>query len=215
MPHRRSDIRFVFGHPWGFRFTARPLPHFRDHLPALRGDAADRCPINSGNSGGPLISLVTGRVVGINTASMAKLSDRRHQLCRPPMPYACAIVDLLKKGEDPSPPAVCSISRSTRTRSRTLVVACLRLPAGAIDPRAGDELLALRSPDRALENQSDLMHALRGKLDDVTLSVRRDGAQAHVALGTGRRHRGSSSGRGSGLLGRADRGVQAAGKPPR
>ena len=33
------------------------------------------------------------------------------------------------------------------------------------------------SPDRALENQSDLMHALRGKLDDVTLSVRRDGAE--------------------------------------
>ena len=131
-------------------------------------------PINSGTSGGPLISLVTGRVVGINTASMAK--DRTEGISfAVPMPYACAIVDLLRKGEIRRRRGW-SISRSTRTRS-PLVVARSRLPGGAIDLRAGDELLALRSPDRALENQSDLMPRRSGKLDDVTLAVRRDGAE--------------------------------------
>ena len=166
----------AFGHPWGFRFTGtRGITSAitsRLGPQMLQTDA----PINSGNSGGPLISLVTGRVVGINTASMAK--DRTEGISfAVPMPYACAIVDLLKKGEDPSPPAGLVDFAIDENEEPTLVVARSRLPAGAIDLRAGDELLALRSPDRALENQSDLMHALRGKLDDVTLSVRRDGAE--------------------------------------
>ena len=59
----------------------------------------------------------------------------------------------------------------------TLVVARSRLPSGAIDLRTGDELLTLGKEKRALDNQSDLVHALRGGLDDVTLAVRRDGAE--------------------------------------
>jgi S1-C subfamily serine protease len=166
----------AFGHPWGFRFTGtRGITSAitsRLGPQMLQTDA----PINPGNSGGPLISLVTGRVVGINTASMAK--DRTEGISfAVPMPYACTIVDLLRKGEDPSPPAGLVDFAIDENEEPTLVVARSRLPDGAIDLRAGDELVALRSPDRALENQSDLMHALRGKLDDVTLAVRREGAE--------------------------------------
>lgn len=169
----------AFGHPWGFRFTGTrgitSAVTSRLGPEMLQTDA----PINSGNSGGPLISLVTGRVVGINTASMAK--DRTEGISfAVPMPYACTIVDLLKKGEDPSPPAGLVDFAIDENEEPTLVVARSRLPAGAIDLRAGDKLLALGSPDRPLENQSALMHALRGKLDDVTLTVQRDGAE--VAL---------------------------------
>jgi serine protease Do len=133
-------------------------------------------PINAGNSGGPLISLVTGRVVGINTASMAK--DRTEGISfAVPMPYACTIVDLLRKGEDPSPPAGLVDFAIDENEEPTLVVARSRLPSGAIDLRTGDELLTLGKEKRALDNQSDLVHALRGGLDDVTLAVRRDGAE--------------------------------------
>jgi S1-C subfamily serine protease len=166
----------AFGHPWGFRFTGTrgitSAVTSRLGPQMLQTDA----PINSGNSGGPLISLVTGRVVGINTASMAK--DRTEGISfAVPVPYACTIVDLLKKGQDPSPPAGLVDFAIDENDEPTLVVARSRLPAGAIDLRAGDEVLALRSPDRPLENQSGLMHALRGKLDDVSLTVRRDGAE--------------------------------------
>jgi S1-C subfamily serine protease len=166
----------AFGHPWGFRFTGTrgitSAVTSRLGPQMLQTDA----PINSGNSGGPLISLVTGRVVGINTASMAK--DRTEGISfAVPVPYACTIVDLLKKGQDPSPPAGLVDFAIDENDEPTLVVARSRLPADAIDLRAGDEVLALGSPDRPLENQSGLMHALRGKLDDVSLTVRRNGAE--------------------------------------
>jgi S1-C subfamily serine protease len=166
----------AFGHPWGFRFTGTrgitSAVTSRLGPQMLQTDA----PINSGNSGGSLISLVTGRVVGVNAASMSK--DRAEGISfAVPMFYGCTIIDLLEKGEDPSPPAGLVDFAIDENDEPTLTVARSRLPAGAIDLRAGDELLALRSPDRALENQSALVHALRGKLDDVSLLVRRDGKE--------------------------------------
>jgi putative serine protease PepD len=166
----------AFGHPWGFRFTGTrgitSAVTSRLGPQMLQTDA----PINSGNSGGPLISLVTGRVVGVNAASMSK--DRAEGISfAVPMFYACTIVDLLEKGEDPSPPAGLVDFAIDENDEPTLIVARSRLPADAIGLRAGDELLGLRSPDRTLENQSALVHALRGKLDDVSLVVRRDGKE--------------------------------------
>ncbi len=166
----------AFGHPWGFRFTGTrgitSAVTSRLGPQMLQTDA----PINSGNSGGPLISLETGRVVGVNAASMAK--DQTEGLSfAVPMPYACTIVDLLKQGRDPSPPASLVDFAIDENEEPTLIVARSRLPAGTLDLRAGDELLALRSPDRALANDSDLMDALRGELDEVSLTVRREGAE--------------------------------------
>ncbi len=166
----------AFGHPWGFRFTGTrgitSAVTSRLGPQMLQTDA----PINSGNSGGPLISLETGRVVGVNSASMSK-SETEGLSFAVPMPYACRIVDLLKKGEDPSPPASLVDFAIDENEEPTLIVARSRLPAGALDLRVGDELLALRSPERALTNESDLTDALRGKLDDVSLTVRRNGAE--------------------------------------
>jgi serine protease Do len=169
----------AFGHPWGFRFTGTrgitSAVTSRLGPEMLQTDA----PINSGNSGGPLISLVTGRVVGINSASMSK--DRAEGISfAVPVPYACTIVDLLRKGEDPSPPETLVDFAYDENEEPTLVIARSRLPDGAIDLRAGDELLALQSTDHTLTSQSDLMNALRGKLDDVSLTVRRNGADITV-----------------------------------
>jgi S1-C subfamily serine protease len=83
----------AFGHPWGFRFTGTrgitSAVTTRLGVNLLQTDA----PINEGNSGGPLISLETGQVVGINTAKVKEESVEGLSFAVP-MPYACTILDL-------------------------------------------------------------------------------------------------------------------------
>jgi len=94
----------AFGHPWGFRFTGTrgiaSAVSSRFGADMLQTDA----PINAGNSGGPLLSLETGRVVGISTA---KIADEQVEglSFAVPMPYACTLLRILQAGSDPSPPA--------------------------------------------------------------------------------------------------------------
>lgn len=163
----------AFGHPWGFRFTGTrgitSAVTTRLGPNMLQTDA----PINAGNSGGPLISLVSGRVVGVNAAKIADEEVEGISFAVP-MSYACTIIDLLKQGKDPSPPVRLVDFAIDGNEEQTLTVARSRLPAGAIELRVGDEILALESPARPIANESDLLDALRGHLDDVSLTVRRD-----------------------------------------
>src|SRR6185436_8104784 len=91
----------AFGHPWRLQFTGTRgiisgvTARYRTEL--LQTDA----PINQGNSGGPLISLESGRIVGINTAGIRGAQNTNFAVASK---YACRILELLQKGEDPSPP---------------------------------------------------------------------------------------------------------------
>jgi S1-C subfamily serine protease len=169
----------AFGHPWGFRYTAtRGITSAittRLGPTMLQTDA----PINEGNSGGPLISLETGKVVGVNAAKIKEQSVEGLSFAVP-MPYACTIIDLMKKGIDPSPPAPLVDFARDANDEQTLVVARSRLPAGTLDLRVGDEILAIARPQREIETESDLADALRGRLDQVSLVVDRDGRQVTV-----------------------------------
>jgi S1-C subfamily serine protease len=169
----------AFGHPWGFRFTGTrgitSAVTTRLGPNMLQTDA----PINEGNSGGPLISLETGQVVGINAAKIKEESVEGLSFAVP-MPYACTILDLLRRGADPSPPARLVDFAIDENDEQTLVVARSRLPSGALDLRVGDEILGLGGPVRALATESDLVDALRGRLDAVRLSVLRDGRTVAV-----------------------------------
>ena len=164
----------AFGHPWGFRFTgtrgitSAVTTRLGPNL--LQTDA----PINEGNSGGPLISLETGEVVGINTAKIMEESVEGLSFAVP-MPYACTILELLRQGRDPSPPARLVDFAVDENDEQTMVVARSRLPAGSLDLRTGDEIVAIKSPARELATATDLMDALRGRLDGTTLQVRRGG----------------------------------------
>ncbi len=169
----------AFGHPWGFRYTGTrgitSAVTTRLGPNMLQTDA----PINEGNSGGPLISLETGRVVGINTAKIQEEAVEGLSFAVP-MPYACTILGLLEQGRDPSPPARLVDFAMDENDEQVMIVARSRLPAGSLDLRVGDEILGLASPSRELATETDLMDALRGRLDDVTLRVLRSGKEIDV-----------------------------------
>lgn len=164
----------AFGHPWGYRFTGTrgiaSAVTSRLGPKMLQTDA----PINHGNSGGPLISLETGRVVGINTATLSK-DETEGMSFAVPIPYACTILRLLQAGKDPSPPAHLVDFALDSDEEGTLLVARSRLPAGSLDLRAGDVVLAVGEPRTAIQTETDLFDAVRGRLDDVRLTIKRAG----------------------------------------
>jgi S1-C subfamily serine protease len=164
----------AFGHPWGFRFTgtrgitSAKTSRFGPDM--LQTDA----PINAGNSGGPLISLETGRVLGLNTLSIPK--DKAEGLSfAVPMPFVCTVLNQLRQGKDPSPPAYLVDFAVNESRERTLVVANSRLPAGSIDLRVGDKILAVGPQGAAVQTEAELVDRLRTTLSDVNLRVNRNG----------------------------------------
>ncbi|MCU0976024.1 MAG: trypsin-like peptidase domain-containing protein [Steroidobacteraceae bacterium] len=169
----------AFGHPWGFRFTG--TRGITSAITSRLGPTMVQtdAPINSGNSGGPLISLETGRVVGINAAKIGG-EDVEGLSFAVPMPYACTLLELLAAGRDPSPPGSLVDFAIDEYGDHTLTVARSRLPAGALDLRVGDEVLAAGADGRAVGTPSDLFDALRGSLDRVTLRVRRSGGEVSV-----------------------------------
>lgn len=169
----------AFGHPWGFRFTgtrgitSAKTSRFGPDM--LQTDAA----INGGNSGGPLISLETGRVLAVNTLSMQK--DKAQGLSfAVPMPLVCTVLNELRQGKNPSPPAHLVDFAVNESRERTLIVANSRLPTGTLDLRAGDEVLAVGPEGAAVQTEAELVDRLRGRLDNVTLRVNRNGSSVSL-----------------------------------
>jgi S1-C subfamily serine protease len=169
----------AFGHPWGFRFTGTrgiaSAVTSRLGPEMLQTDA----PINEGNSGGPLISLESGRVVGINASTMKK-GEAEGLSFAVPIPFACTILRLLQEGRDPSPPARLVDFAVDADDEQTLLVARSRLPRESLDLRVGDELLGADHERATLQTETDLIDALRGHLDDVSLRLRRNGVVTTV-----------------------------------
>jgi S1-C subfamily serine protease len=166
----------AFGHPWGLKFTGTrgiaSAVTSRLGPDMLQTDA----PINAGNSGGPLISLDTGHIVGLSTA---KISDESVEglSFAVPMPNVCRILALLREGRDPSPPDLPVEFAYDEGGERTLTVVHVRDQTGTLKLAPGDRIIALGEPADPVETHGELMNALRGTLDDVVMHVERDGRE--------------------------------------
>jgi serine protease Do len=162
---------FAYGHPWGLSFTAsRGIVSgmswfYPSHL--IQTDAA----INSGNSGGPLISIATGKVIGINSSTYKDPDDENATaigLAEPIKPV-CHIVELLKQKRD--------------TRLRSLPVA-LATSGDDLRPRvaylyentsgfvSGDIVLSINGSE-PIKDLPDLADQLRGFDRNASVMVKR------------------------------------------
>ena len=164
----------AFGHPWRYYFTGTrgitSAMTTRLGPDMLQTDA----PINEGNSGGALISLETGKVIGVNTAVASDKNKRADGIgFAVPMVQACQVLDLLRSGEDPSPPDFLVDFAVGLEGDHTLTVAHSRLPAGSIELKPGDALLAVGG--KRIATQGQLVSQMRGRLDGLAVTVERDG----------------------------------------
>ncbi|MEM7016591.1 MAG: trypsin-like peptidase domain-containing protein [Pseudomonadota bacterium] len=164
----------AFGHPWSLSFTGTRgiISGITSKLGGgemLQTDA----PINQGNSGGPLISMNTGKVVGINTATLSKSRNQNTNFAIP-MKYACKILQLLQEDKSPLPPALPILFLLDLHDRRELEVATTYLDKNLIDLRVGDIVQSVIGHDGDIENEGHLVNALRGQLAQVALKVLRN-----------------------------------------
>lgn len=175
---RAGDPVVAFGHPWDLDYSATRgivsgvSTHWNTQW--IQTDA----PLNSGNSGGPLIELDSGDVVGINTASIA--ADNVQNLnFAVPMRQVCPILALLRAGRDPTPAALPFTVAAREHGVDALVVA--RVPEGAGHGlRPGDRIVGIGDSERPPANQTELFRHLRGAGDTIRVAFERDG-QRHSA----------------------------------
>lgn len=169
----------AYGHPWDLSFTSTrgiisgtPYIGYADWI---QTDA----PINSGNSGGPLIGLRSGKVIGI---SSAKLSSKEAEGLNFALPikYACKVVALLKADVDPSPPDL-GVEFFETEDNMPLKVAEV-FDKNISNLKAGDIVKGIVGNEAVIKNPFNLIHYLRGTKDKVTLNIIRKGKDLTVDI---------------------------------
>ncbi len=167
----------AFGHPWRLQYTGTRgiisgvTARYRTEL--LQTDA----PINQGNSGGPLISLETGRIVGINTAGIRGAQNTNFAVA---IKYACRILQLLQQGDDPSPPDLKLVYYRDVDNRKELKVARSYAGDGQLKMLPGDIIREVVGVGGVIENETQLLHALRGRLAASSIKVLREGRETLV-----------------------------------
>ena len=168
----------AFGHPWGYSFTGTRgiISGFTAGVEGgmLQTDA----PINGGNSGGPLISMSTGKVLGINTSSVDDDGNQNTNFSER-IDHICKILRLIKNKKNPSPPKLEVVfQKDLITDTNKLIIAKSYLLA--LPLKEGDIILNLEGFPSPIKNERGLIHELRGNLDNVRLRVLRSGRNIDV-----------------------------------
>jgi serine protease Do len=175
----------AYGHPLSLDFSiTRGVvsgSRYRHNRYWIQTDAA----INSGNSGGPLIDIRSGKVVGINAATYSKNTSEGVGFAVPAI-YVCRVLELLWDGGNASAPFLpVAFALNEEAPNKLMVAANYEGLPVSWHLNAGDQIISLADePFRPLRNQADLIHALRGKLGEVAINILREGESVTVNINT-------------------------------
>jgi S1-C subfamily serine protease len=166
----------AFGHPANKDFTITrgiisAIRYETEFFEAIQTDAA----INRGNSGGPLIDISTGEVIGIS--SFGTDDNQGLNFALPSYPV-CKVIELFKNKKDPSPLDFGVIFSNNKEQGKFLIV------SGILNPdknllKVGDEVLEIDNVK--VLNPTQLNNESRGK-SNVKLKVLRDKKEQEVKL---------------------------------
>lgn len=161
----------VLGHPSGleFTFTRGVVTGIRSDLlkELVESDAAT----NPGNSGGPVISEVSGKVIAVTSQIYRPDKDEMVQISMSvPSVHACKIIDLLKSGIDPSYRQL-PVAIADHDEHEIPIVGQVFVKESGL--KIGDVILGIQGEDD-IRNYPDLVTQMRGK-NEVELRIKRDG----------------------------------------
>ena len=155
----------AFGHPKDLSFSASRgiVSKYRFFLgkDVIQTDTA----INSGNSGGPLIEMDTGLVVGINKSSYKKSTGLSFAV---PAKKACIIIDLFNADKNPSPINLPIRFAEDREAEDYLKVSSFYYKGENIE--IGSSLIAVNNIK--IKTPSELDFLLRGKTGEAKLTFK-------------------------------------------
>jgi S1-C subfamily serine protease len=161
----------AFGHPLGMPFTGTRgiVSGLTDQFLAdlIQIDAT----VDHGNSGGPVISLQSGEIVGIATAIAGGSKAERVNFATP-MKDVCRILELLRKGIAPDPPQMEFALLVDEDERHTLQIGhTFNASRWPFEP--GDRIMAVGSENVEVKTVSNLVTAFRGRRGIVPVRVKR------------------------------------------
>ncbi len=168
----------AYGHPLGMPYTGTRgivsgnTDQFGPDL--IQIDAT----VDHGNSGGPVIALKDGRILGIATAGAGGDKSDRMNFATP-IDDVQRILKLLRQGVSPCPPRLGFALLKDDEGRHTLQVACsfdsTRWPL-----RAGDRIVSVEGAKNPPRKLQDLVGVLRGRTGEVTMVVERGGRRVEI-----------------------------------
>ena len=173
--YKQGQSVVAFGHPAGKDFTITrgiisAVRFESDFFEAIQTDAA----INRGNSGGALIDVSTGIVVGINSFGAEDNQGLNFAL---PSYTVCKVRDLFKSKKDPSPLNFNVNFSNNKEQGKFLKVSEALTADNSL--KVGDEIIQIDGIK--VLNPTQLTHESRGKTN-ITLKIMRDNKEQELKL---------------------------------
>ncbi len=173
--YKQGQNVVAFGHPNGKDFTITrgiisAIRYETDFFESIQTDAA----INGGNSGGALIDISSGLVVGINSFGATDAEGLNFAL---PSYTACKVLELYKNKKDPSPLDFQVLFSNNKEQGKFLRISEVLNKQSLL--KVGDEILEV--DNKKVENPTQLSNEARGK-SNFTVKILRDNKQQELKL---------------------------------
>lgn len=162
----------AYGHPHDLAFSASR--GIISQVRTLEGEdwVQTDAAINSGNSGGALIDIQTGLVVGVNAMGYNNTQGLNFAV---PIPPLCSILDLLNDGKNPSPPDIPLIFASDEELDEHLIIARVLDTAWIDIVQVGD--VVTKVGETEIFTPRELREALRGQMGAADIHLWREGEE--------------------------------------